>query len=240
MATTPNYGWVTPAPTDFVTDLPADFEIFADAVDASFAADEGDLLVGGTSDIFEALPIGAASTVLTSDGTTASWQPAGASVSEFVQISNTTFNNTVSTVTISGLSGYARLRFYINVENSTTSSPFHQIRFNADSASNYFTAGIEVDGTTIARDFQGGTEILFARSPNTTGANTSGYLELEGCSGAQQKTGHFVSGTNGTTNKRQLISGLRYAGTSVISSITYTVTAGNLVSGNIRILGSVS
>jgi hypothetical protein len=34
MATTPNYGWVTPAPTDFVTDLPADFETFADAVDA--------------------------------------------------------------------------------------------------------------------------------------------------------------------------------------------------------------
>ncbi len=35
MATTPNYSWVTPAPTDLVTDLPADFETFADAVDAS-------------------------------------------------------------------------------------------------------------------------------------------------------------------------------------------------------------
>lgn len=37
MATTPNYGWVTPAPTDFVVSLPADFETFADAVDADFA-----------------------------------------------------------------------------------------------------------------------------------------------------------------------------------------------------------
>ena len=35
MATTPNYSWVMPAPTDFVTDLPADFEIFGDAVDAT-------------------------------------------------------------------------------------------------------------------------------------------------------------------------------------------------------------
>ena len=35
MAITPSYGWVTPSPTDFVTDLPADFETFADAVDAS-------------------------------------------------------------------------------------------------------------------------------------------------------------------------------------------------------------
>jgi len=33
MATTPNYGWVTPAPTNFVTNLPADFELFGDAVD---------------------------------------------------------------------------------------------------------------------------------------------------------------------------------------------------------------
>jgi hypothetical protein len=34
MATTPNYSWVMPDPTDLVTDLPADFEIFGDAVDA--------------------------------------------------------------------------------------------------------------------------------------------------------------------------------------------------------------
>jgi hypothetical protein len=35
MATTPYFGWVTPAPTNFVTNLPADFELFADAVDES-------------------------------------------------------------------------------------------------------------------------------------------------------------------------------------------------------------
>jgi hypothetical protein len=35
--------------------------------------DEGDLLLGGASDIFEPLAIGAADTVLTSNGTTASW-----------------------------------------------------------------------------------------------------------------------------------------------------------------------
>jgi hypothetical protein len=60
MATTPNYGWVMPDPTDFVTDLPADFEIFGDAVDASFTAAEGDILVGGATNIFEPLAIGAA------------------------------------------------------------------------------------------------------------------------------------------------------------------------------------
>ena len=44
MATTPNYGWVMPDPTDFVTNLPADFEVFGDAVDADLAG-----LLGGTA-----------------------------------------------------------------------------------------------------------------------------------------------------------------------------------------------
>ena len=44
MATTPNYGWVMPDPTDFVTNLPADFEVFGDAVDADLAG-----LLGGTT-----------------------------------------------------------------------------------------------------------------------------------------------------------------------------------------------
>lgn len=38
MVATPNYGWVMPDPTDFVTNLPADFELFGDAVDASVKA----------------------------------------------------------------------------------------------------------------------------------------------------------------------------------------------------------
>ena len=44
MATTSNYGWVMPDPTDFVTNLPADFEVFGDAVDADLAG-----LLGGTT-----------------------------------------------------------------------------------------------------------------------------------------------------------------------------------------------
>ena len=45
MATTPRYGWVTPAPTDFVTDLPADFEVFADAVDESLYDVQTEVLI---------------------------------------------------------------------------------------------------------------------------------------------------------------------------------------------------
>jgi hypothetical protein len=41
---TTNFGWVMPAPTDLVTDLPADFNVFGQAVDTSMAG-----LLGGTT-----------------------------------------------------------------------------------------------------------------------------------------------------------------------------------------------
>ena len=41
---TTNYGWVMPASTDLVTDLPADFNVFGQAVDTSMAG-----LLGGTT-----------------------------------------------------------------------------------------------------------------------------------------------------------------------------------------------
>jgi hypothetical protein len=44
---TSNFGWQMPTPTDLVTDLPADFEVFGQAVDSSMA----DLLGGTTGQI---------------------------------------------------------------------------------------------------------------------------------------------------------------------------------------------
>lgn len=44
MSVTPNFSWPLIEPTDFVTNLPADFEVFADAVDADLAG-----LLGGTT-----------------------------------------------------------------------------------------------------------------------------------------------------------------------------------------------
>jgi hypothetical protein len=41
---TSSFGWVMPSATDLVTDLPADFEVFGQAVDTDFAG-----LLGGTT-----------------------------------------------------------------------------------------------------------------------------------------------------------------------------------------------
>jgi hypothetical protein len=44
---TTNFGWQMPTPTDLVTDLPADFEVFGQAVDTDFV----DLLGGTTGQV---------------------------------------------------------------------------------------------------------------------------------------------------------------------------------------------
>jgi hypothetical protein len=75
MATTPNYGFIMPDPTDFVTDLPADFEIFGDEVDLRIKAlnpetTEGDLAYrGSTVDAKDRLGIGTAGQVLAVNAT---------------------------------------------------------------------------------------------------------------------------------------------------------------------------
>jgi hypothetical protein len=102
MATTTNYGWTTPDDTDLVKDGAAAIRTLGSSIDTTFAADEGDLLVGGTSDIFEALPIGAAGTILTSDGDTAEWAAPAVAASGLTLIKSQTVGTSVSSVAVTG------------------------------------------------------------------------------------------------------------------------------------------
>ena len=79
MATTPNYGFIMPDPTDYVTDLPADFEIFGDAVDAqiktvsdaqipkSIVDAKGDLIAATAADTVARVAVGSNGQVLTAN-----------------------------------------------------------------------------------------------------------------------------------------------------------------------------
>ena len=108
MATTTNYGWTTPDDTDLVKDGAAAIRTLGSSIDTSFVADQGDLLLGGASDIFEPLAIGAADTVLTSDGTTASWAaPAGGGTVVKVQSTAVTSTFTTSSTTFVDITSYS-------------------------------------------------------------------------------------------------------------------------------------
>jgi len=120
---TTNYGWQMPTPTDLVTDLPADFEIFGQSADSTVFANaalavnktivdaKGDLIAASAADTVSRLAVGANDTVLTADSTAATgmkWAAAAGKVLQVVQgtysisatSSSTTYADTGLTATI--------------------------------------------------------------------------------------------------------------------------------------------
>jgi hypothetical protein len=108
---TTNYGFVMPSPTDLVTDLPADFDVFGQAVDTQMLANanaaiaktivdaKGDIIAATAADTVSRLAVGANNTVLTADSTTATglkWATPATSASGMTFISRTTFSSVAS------------------------------------------------------------------------------------------------------------------------------------------------
>jgi hypothetical protein len=113
---TTNYGFVMPSPTDLVTDLPADFDVFGQAVDTQMLANanaaiaksivdaKGDIIAATAADTVSRLAVGANNTVLTADSSTATglkWAAAagGGKVLQVVQATYSTATATSTTGT---------------------------------------------------------------------------------------------------------------------------------------------
>jgi hypothetical protein len=121
MGTTPNYGWVFPDPGDFVKDLPADFELFADAVDA----DLGDLLGGTTGQYL--------SKASNSDHDFV-W--ATVTAGGMTQIASGTLSG--SAVNLTSIAGtYVNLLLIVRGMTTSTTSKAGRYRFNNDSGTKY-------------------------------------------------------------------------------------------------------
>jgi len=245
MSTTPNYNWPLIEPTDFVTNLPADFETFADAVDASFAADEGDLLVGGSSNIFEPLAIGTNGTVLTSNGTTATWATPTASVSDFTLLNTGgTALTGATTITVSGIDASELLILVSEASNGTALSQIG-IRFNTDTANNYSRIGY---GLSMSSTYSAGIlapERTFSTSLVPLGnMGTNANSKVSGALYLQQgkSTGlkfHQSIGTGdavSTDNKMFTQMGF-YSGTSAITSISVVTFSSNFDEGTVFVYG---
>ena len=84
---TTNYGWQMPTATDLVTDLPADFEVFGQAVATSMA----DLLGGTTGQLLSKT---------TSTDMDFTWTTPATPSSGLTHISTTTIGTTVSSISL--------------------------------------------------------------------------------------------------------------------------------------------
>ena len=146
---TSNFNWQMPTATDLVTDLPADFEVFGQAVDTSLAD-----LKGGTSG-----QVLAKNTNTDMDFVWSTPSIAG------LTLINTTSFSAVSNQTINSIfsSTYQNYVVYLQAVCSTTTAILFQMRTGStDANANYQTQRFIASSTTINGD----------RNADTTNFNT--------------------------------------------------------------------
>jgi hypothetical protein len=263
MATTPNYSWVMPDPTDFVTDLPADFEIFGDAVDATVdgiddrvtdlevITTEGDLIVGDASGDPVRVPVGTIGQVLASDGDTVEWiTPAGGGGKDWVLINagGTTLN--AQNVTISGLTGYNEYALIIadakvNSANRRTIS----VAINNDNANNYDMAGTRIIPTTAySKDNYSSVDLFpyyrieITEKSDNINSVINAFLTISGAETTAPKVVQgFGSSSPATGNEQQLnwFGGV-WDNSATVSSIVIKSSSDQFNAGNAWLYGSVS
>jgi hypothetical protein len=140
---TTNYGFIMPTPTDLVTDLPADFGVFGQAVDTQMLTNanaaiaktivdaKGDLIAATAADTPARLAVGTNGQVLQADSTAATglvWAtPAGGGG----MTSIATGSLSGATTTISSISGsYKNLQLVLNDFYPSTGTAL-QFKFNS-------------------------------------------------------------------------------------------------------------
>ena len=149
MSTTPNYSWPLIEPTDFVTNLPADLETLADAIDDTVkdlnpgtTAGDVDYYTSATAKV--RLGIGTVGQVLTvnAGATAPEWQTPVAG--GMVQLASGSLSG--SSVNLTSISGtYKHLQLIIRNFDPATDGARINFRFNNDSTANRYYSGAYVD-----------------------------------------------------------------------------------------------
>jgi hypothetical protein len=134
---TTNYGFVMPSPTDLVTDLPADFDVFGQAVDTQMLTNanaaiaktivdaKGDIIAATAADTVSRLAVGANNTVLTADSAQATGMKWAAPAAGGMTLLSTTTLSGVSTTISSIDQTYNNLQIVISgTNNGTNYTPY--------------------------------------------------------------------------------------------------------------------
>lgn len=245
---TTNYNFAMPTNSDLVKDLPADFEVFGQAVDTQMKTNadaavvkstfttKGDLIAATGASTPARVAVGTNGQVLLADSTAAagvSWgTPAAGSLT---LLSTTTLSG--SSVTISSISqSYTNLFIYVNgLTNATSTNP--RLRINNTNLTS--VSGVDESGT--ARANNGDIRILsgFAYDLSSSQDINSAALIIYNYSSTTQYKPFSLScganyagwGTGGSTFAGH------YRETTAVSSIVLNANAGSFTGGTVKIYG---
>jgi hypothetical protein len=275
---TSNFGWQMPTSTDLVTDLPADFEVFGQAVDTTLvdlkggtsgqvlakasntdmdftwtAIDplvildaKGDLISATAADTPARLAVGANDTVLTADSSTATglkWAaPSVGGANWSLLNSGGTLLTGATTITVSGISGADQIMVLIASASAGADAQI-KMRFNADTGSNYFMNGIQLDWSPSYNASNYGSysftdsEIYLGNLSSNASSIFSGGLQLTGCNAAGVKMWHHATTGNpgGSTGHTSRVGYGSWNNSATVTSVSLISSSGNFDAGRIYV-----
>jgi len=261
MATTPNYGWVMPDPTDFVTNLPADFEVFGDAVDDTVkdlnpGTTAGDLDYYTSSTAKARLGIGTAGQVLrvNSGATAPEWVTPSAGA--MILISETVASGLSSLSLTSIPQTYTQLMLVWSGIYHSNNSTIFNLRFNNDSGAsaysrNIFFADNNFLGNESSADntADSTTAAVFGRNMSTSSTNkvlaAKGSLFIDNyTSTTKNKYYNIENGFQDNTSRLLMaqVNGVYNSNTAITSIDIVRAGAGtfsNVTDTSIRLYGIV-
>lgn len=248
---TTNYAFAMPTNTDLVKDLPADFEIFGQAVDTQMKTNadaaiaksivdaKGDIIAATAADTVSRLAVGANDTVLTADSSTATglkWATPAAGGMTLINTGGTTL--TGASVSISSIPNtYRNLQIVIQNFKPATDNASLTLRFNNDSTGVYYDSDSDnvsnLNATQTAITVGINNDNSVAQGLTVTNvydyANAVSYKISESLS--------FQNNSTTTTNFNLYKSNALWKSTSAIDRIDLLPSSGNFTSGTVYLYG---
>jgi hypothetical protein len=258
VSTTPEYGWPLIEPTDFVTNLPADLETLADAIDETVkdlnpGTTAGDLDYYTSSTAKARLAIGTAGQMLAvnSGATAPEWitvpTPAGYAPLFTLINAGGTATTGAGTITVSGVGSYNTYLIILqDVGMSALGTMF--LRLNGVSTGlKYNQGGILNRGasTYLAQNFgqqpYTGSNFIDLGATNTSTAQTmTAAITLTGGGAAGLQMYQVVSAfsPSGSNGHEQTVTMGLFDAAAAITSVSVTAGSGNLNAGTIFVYGA--
>ena len=250
---TTNYGFVMPTSTDLVTDLPADFDVFGQAVDNQMLTNanaaiaktivdaKGDIIAATAADTVSRLAVGANDTVLTADSTAATGLKWAAPAAGGGMTLLATSTLTGASVTVSSISQDYKHLLVLLKGVYTSAGENMCFRLNGDTGSLYSWGQIRNVGTTVSgATTENGTSVIFSNGTITASTPVSrlgsATIWLYRYTDTDQQEfdaySYADSGSLGSFNSHG-----QYNKSAAITSITYFPLSGNWSGGTAYLYG---